>query len=147
MQASDQIKQFQDIVLRVNLSVVLSQNHSEIMSAPSTAITPASSAPAAGGAPLPSAQVLVHAAKLAIEQDKPIQLDYYTDTATQKAFLGEDQETKEKMLIKSSEEFTSLVQKVYKVQEDYIITTENSIYIASGKIQKRRIQAPALRGF
>ena len=115
------------------------------MSTPSTALAPTpASAPAAS--PVPSAQVLVHAAKLAIEQDKPIQLDYYNDTATQKAFLGEDQDTKEKMLIKSSEEFTSLVQKVYKVQDDYIITTENSIYIASGKIQKRRIQAPALRG-
>jgi hypothetical protein len=122
------------------------------MSAPSSsssttnALAPAST-PAAASSPVPSAQVLVHAAKLAIEQDKPIQLDYYRDTANQKAFLGEDQDTKEKMLIKSNEEFTSLVQKVYKVQDDYIITTENSIYIASGKIQKRRIQAPALRGF
>ena len=110
------------------------------MSAPPTSAptqTPAS----------PSAQVLVHAAKLAMEQDKPILLDYYVDTATGKAFLGEDQETKEKMLIKSNEEFTSLVQKVYKVQEDYIIMTENSIYLASGSIQKRRIQAPALRGY
>jgi hypothetical protein len=96
---------------------------------------------------MPSPQVLVHAAKLAMEQDKPILLDYFLDTATGKAFLGEDQETKEKMLIKSSEEFTSLVQKVYKVQDDYIIMSENSIYIASGKIQKRRIQAPALRGY
>ena len=110
------------------------------MSAPSSAPT---QTPAAG----PSAQVLVHAAKLAMEQDKPILLDYYADTANGKAFLGEDQETKEKMLIKSNDEFTSLVQKVYKVQEDYIIMTENSIYIASSKIQKRRIQAPALRGF
>jgi len=119
------------------------------MSAPPSTVVapaPAASVPASPN-PVPSAQVLVHAAKLAIEQDKPIQLDYYKDTATQKAFLGEDQETKEKMLIKSNDEFTSLVQKVYKVQDDYIITTENSIYIASGKIQKRRIQAPALRGF
>ena len=96
---------------------------------------------------MPSAQVLVHAAKLALEQDKPILLDYYVDSATGKAFLGEDQETKEKMLIKSNEEFTSLIQKVYKVQEDYIVMTENSIYLASGKINKRRIPAPALRGF
>ena len=96
---------------------------------------------------MPSPQVLVHAAKLAIEQDKPILLDYFLDTSAGKAFLGEDQETKEKMLIKSSEEFTSLVQKVYKVQDDYIIITENSLYIVSGKIQKRRIQAPAIRGF
>ena len=114
------------------------------MSAPSSA-TPVP--PAQAPAHMPSSQVLVHAAKLALEQDKPILLDYYVDTATGKAFLGEDQETKEKMLIKSSDEFTSLVQKVYKVQDDYIVMTENSIYIASGKIQKRRIQAPALRGF
>ena len=89
------------------------------MSSPSLASNPPQ-APAAS--PVPSAQVLVHAAKLAIEHDKPIQLDYYKDTANQKAFLGEDQETKEKMLIKSNDEFTSLVQKVYKVENDYIIT-------------------------
>jgi len=93
----------------------------------------------------PSVQLLVQAAKLAIQQDKPIQLDYYVDTHTGKAFMGEDQETKEKMLVKSNDEFTSLIQKVYKVQEEFIIMTENSIYLVSGKIQKRRIQAPALR--
>jgi hypothetical protein len=115
------------------------------MSAPSTstAVVTGGAAPA----PMPSAQVLVHAAKLAIEQDKPIQLDYFVDTATGKAFMGEDQETKEKMLVKSNDEFTSLIQKVYKVAEDYIIITENSIYLVSGKIQKRKIQAPALRGY
>lgn len=94
---------------------------------------------------LPSVAVLQHAARLAIQQDKPILLDYYVDTATGKAFMGEDQDTKERMLVKSSDEFTSLIQKVYKVQEDYIIITENSIYVASGKIQKRRIQAASLR--
>ena len=78
-------------------------------------------------------------------QDKPIQLDYYADTVSGKAFMGEDSESKEKMLVKSGDEFTSLIQKVYKVGEDYIIMTENSIYIVSGKVQKRRIQANALR--
>ena len=96
---------------------------------------------------LPSPSTLLQAAKLAMAQDKPIQLDYYADTVTGKAFMGEDTDTKEKMLVKSAEEFTSLIQKVYKVADDYIILTENSIYLASGKIQKRRIQAPALRGF
>jgi hypothetical protein len=94
---------------------------------------------------LPSASVLLQAAKLAMAQDKPIQLDYYADTVNGKAFMGEDSETKDKMLVKSAEEFTSLIQKVYKVADDYIIMTENSIYIASGKIQKRRIQANSLR--
>ena len=120
------------------------------MSAPGP---PSATAPAMGGAaaapatPIPSAQTLLQAAKIAIEQDKPIMHDYYVGTATGKAFMGEDQETKEKMLIKSNEEFTSLVQKIYKVHEDYIVLTENSLYIVSGKIQKRRIQASVLRGF
>jgi|UniRef100_A0A6C0K6D5 hypothetical protein len=95
--------------------------------------------------PSPTVQLLVQAAKLAVEHDMPIQLDYYLDTYSGKAFMGEDQETKEKMLVKSSEEFTSLIKKVYKVGDEYIILTENSIYLVSGKIQKRRIQAPALR--
>jgi hypothetical protein len=34
---------------------------------------------------------------------------------------------------------------VYKVAEDYIIMTENSIYLVSGKVQKRRIQANSLK--
>lgn len=94
---------------------------------------------------LPSVAVLQHAARLAIQQDKPILLDYYVETVNGKAFMGEDQETKERMLVKSADEFTSLIQKVYKVTEDYIIITENSIYVVSGKIQKRRIQAASMR--
>ena len=96
-------------------------------------------------AAVPSPAVLVQAAKLAMAQDKPILLDYFADSATDKAFVGEDPETKEQMLVKSAEEFTSLVQKMYKVGTDYIIMTENSIYIVSGLIKKRKIQASSLR--
>ena len=114
------------------------------MSAPNAPST-APAAPATSTEVLPSVAVLQHAARLAIQQDKPILLDYYVETVTGKAFMGEDQETKERMLVKSADEFTSLIQKVYKVTEDYIIITENSIYVASGKIQKRRIQAASMR--
>jgi len=112
------------------------------MSAPTPPQTQAQAQPQD---PLPSPAVLVQAAKLAIAQDKPIQLDYYVDTVAGKAFMGEDETSKEKMLVKSNEEFTSLIQKVYKVAEDYIVMTENSIYVVSGKIQKRRIQANSLK--
>jgi hypothetical protein len=127
------------------------------MSAPSTTNTlvPATGAAASASAsvsvstqpsaPSPSPQTLMQAAKLAMQQDKAIQLDYYLDTAQGRAFLGEDTENNEKMLVKSGEEFTSLIQKIYKVQTDFIILTENSIYIVSGNIQKRRIKAPAMR--
>lgn len=112
------------------------------MSTPSTA--PATTTPATQEI-LPNATTLLHAARLAIQQDKPIQLDYYVDSATSKAFIGEDPDTKEKMLVKSNEEFTSLIGKIYKVSEDFIIMTENSIYVVSGKIQKRRINATQMR--
>jgi hypothetical protein len=116
------------------------------MSAPQPTST---QVPAVGQAqpvvPTPSPAVLVQAAKLAMSQDKPILLDYYAETYSGSAFMGEDGETKEKMLVKSADEFTSLIQKTYKVGEDYIIMTENSIYVASAKLQKRRIQANSLR--
>jgi hypothetical protein len=116
----------------------------------SSSTTPATSTTTApSSAPqqeiLPNATTLLHAARLAIQQDRAIQLDYYVESATSKAFIGEDPETKEKMLVKSNEEFTSLIGKIYKVQEDFIILTENSIYIVSGKVQKRRINATQMR--
>lgn len=94
--------------------------------------------------PLPSPQVLVQAAKLAQQLDRPIQLDYYADSTCKKAVIGEDQDTKDKLLVKSNDEYTSLIQKIYKVAEDYLVLTENSIYIVSGKVEKRKIQASSL---
>jgi hypothetical protein len=97
-------------------------------------------------APLPCEQVLLQAARLAIQLDRPILLDYYVDTFNKKAVIGEDEETKDKMLVKSREEYTSSISKIYKVENDYIILTENSIYIVSGNVQKRKIALSSLLG-
>lgn len=93
---------------------------------------------------LPNPTVLLQASKIAIEQDRPILLDYYRQTASGTAFLGEDKDTKERILVKSKEEYTSLIKKLYKVGDDFIILTENSLYIVSGKIQKRGINLASL---
>lgn len=117
-------------------------------SAPATSATPATATATSSSTQqeiLPHPTTLLHASRIAIQQDRPIQLDYYVESATGKAFMGEDPETKEKMLVKSNDEFTSLIGKIYKVQEDFIILTENSIYIVSGKVQKRRINATQMR--
>jgi hypothetical protein len=105
--------------------------------------TPA--AAAASNNPVPAAATLMNAAKLAIQKDMAIQLDYFVESAGGTAFLGEDAQTGEKMLVKNAEEYTSHIQKIYKAGEDFIIMTENSIYIVSGKIQKRKIQASSLK--
>jgi hypothetical protein len=112
----------------------------------STASTATATIAALGAAEiLPSAQSLLQACKLAIEQDRAIMLDYYRQTASGHAFLGEDPETKERILVKSKEEFTSLIKKLYKVGEDFLILTENSLYIVSGKIQKRKVNLASLQ--
>lgn len=116
-------------------------------SAPSAAPTAtAATAATAAAEVLPNPTCLVQAARLAIQQDKPIQLDYYTATANKTAFIGEDPESKDKVLVKSKEEFTSHIQKLYKVGEDYLVLTENSIYIVSGAVQKRKVNLAALQG-
>ena len=95
---------------------------------------------------MPNATTLQHAAKLSIKLDCPIQLDYFVESISNKVFLGEDKKTGEKVLVKSRDEFTSLVQKLYKVGEEFLIQTENSIYIVSGKIQRRAIDMSSLYG-
>lgn len=113
---------------------------------PSNALVSTNTSPTASVTEhVPSAATLLSAAKLAIQRDMPIQLDYFVDSAEGKAFLGEDASTSEKMLVKSSEEYTSHIQKIYKAGEDFIILTENSIYLVSSKVQKRKIQASNLR--
>lgn len=114
------------------------------MSAPQTAVALPSTGQAAPALELPNDKVLTHAAKIAIEQDKPILLDYYVETKKGTAFLGEDNETKEKILVKSPEEYTSPVQKMFKAKEDYIIVTENSVYIVSGNIKKKTISSASM---
>ena len=91
---------------------------------------------------LPNPSTLLQASKLAMAEDKPIHLDYFTDTTTGKAYMGEDSETKEKMLVRSEEEYTSLIQKIFKVAEDFIVITENSIYLISGATKKKTISSP-----
>ncbi len=70
-------------------------------------------------------------------------LDYYTDTREGRAFLGEDSATKDKMLVRSEEEYTSPISKIFQAGDDFVVITENSIYIVSKNIKKRFITPPS----
>jgi hypothetical protein len=87
---------------------------------------------------LPGDVTLQHASKLAIVEDKPIMLDYWTASVDKKALIG-IRDTGEKLLVKSEEEYTSPISKFYKSGNDYIIITENSIYLVSADIITRKI--------
>ena len=92
----------------------------------------------AGGFRLPSNTCMQHASKLAIVEDRPIMLDYWTQSIEKKVIIGV-KENGEKLLVKSEEEYTSPIGKIFKIESEYIILTENSLYIVSSDIQSNRI--------
>ncbi len=87
---------------------------------------------------VPSDTTLKHAVKLAIVEDKPIMLDYWTASLDKQACVGA-RSNGEKLLAKNEEEYTSTIQKFYKSGTEFIIITENSIYIVSSEIPTKKI--------
>ena len=87
----------------------------------------------------PSVNTLQHAYKLAVVEDKPIMFDYWTASLDKTALIGVKNESNEKLLVKSEEEYTSPISKIFKVSTEYIIITENSIYIIDVSIPTKRI--------
>jgi hypothetical protein len=87
---------------------------------------------------LPSNTTLQHASKIAVLEDKPIMLDYWTLSQEKKILIGV-KEDGEKLLVKSEEEYTSPVIKIYKVETEYLVITENSIYVVDVNCPTKRI--------
>jgi hypothetical protein len=96
-------------------------------------------APAPAPAPsiLPSAGVLVRAAQIAIDEDRPILLDYWRDSCEKKCCIGVKDDTK--YLVKSESEYTSTIQRLFKTEGCYIVLTENSLYVVTETIPVRKI--------
>jgi hypothetical protein len=90
-------------------------------------------------AQVPSATVMAQAAKVAMEQDRPIYLDYYTDSLEKKCCIGVQGTTK--FLVKSDTEYTSPIETIMRIKEEktYIVLTENSLYVVSADIPVKRI--------
>ena len=87
---------------------------------------------------LPHGTTMQHASKLAIVEDKPIMFDYWTGSLDKEVLIGV-RESGEKLLVKSEDEYTSPIAKIYKVESEYIIITENSIYLISADVDTKRI--------
>ena len=87
---------------------------------------------------LPCNAALQHSSKIAIVEDKPVMLDYWTLSQEGKIMIGV-KEDGEKLLVKSEDEYTSPIVKIYKVETEYLVLTENSIYIIDVKCPTRKI--------
>jgi len=87
---------------------------------------------------LPDHTTIEHAIKLSILEDKPIMTDYWVSSINKKALIGV-RTNSDKLLVKSEEEYTSPIKKLYKIKTEYIVMTENSIYLVDCGIPSRKI--------
>ena len=88
---------------------------------------------------VPSATVMAQAAKIAMEQDRPIYLDYFNDSVEKKCCVGVQGTSK--MLVKSDTEYTSPIESIMRIKEEkaWLVLTENSLYIVHADIPVKRI--------
>ena len=119
---------------------------SSVSAAGGASSSASSAAVAAAAAPaVPGERTLYNAAVIALKNDKPIFLDYFAETKPGgPAFIGLDESTGEKFLVKSADEYTSTIKKLYKVKDDIIVETENTIYIVSGTVVTKKISSSGL---
>lgn len=89
---------------------------------------------------LPPASLWESIAKLSILEDKPIMLDYWSESLDKKVVIGVKENSDERLLVKNAEEYTSPIVKLLKADKVLIICTENSIYLVSADIKKKYIK-------
>ena len=65
--------------------------------------------------------------------------NFKKEYAEYKAYMVVVKENGEKLLVKSEDEYTSPIVKIFKVENEFIVVTENSIYIVSSDINTKRI--------
>jgi hypothetical protein len=84
---------------------------------------------------LPDPKTLLQCAKLSIKLSKPLCFYFYIDSCKGDCKIVSTDG--EKILYKNGDEHTSPIKNTYKVGNEYIIVTENTIYIVSAntKIQ------------
>lgn len=89
----------------------------------------------------PSAETMALCFKLSLDEDKPILTDYWEASVSKEAFIGirGNGNNKVQLLVKSDDEYTSPIVKIRKLNNDYVVTTENSIYLVSIEIPIKQI--------
>ena len=93
---------------------------------------------------IPSQITLVNAFKKAIDDDKPVLFDYWVGSLNKSVVIGVRQiksgggegeaTTTEKKLFRNEEEYTSPIVNIFKSEGEFVIVTENSIYIVDAGI-------------
>ena len=85
----------------------------------------------------PDNDTLQNLCKLSIAHDKPIHFNYWIDSQKNKVIIGKCGD--DKVLYVDEEEYTSPIEKLYKVNNCYIIITSNSIYVVHTNIEIKNV--------
>lgn len=87
----------------------------------------------AGKLTIPCEKTLSQAFKLSLKLSKPICPYFYIDSCRGNANIISHEG--DKIIYKNSEEHTSPIQNTYKVDNEYLVVTENTIYVISCNTQ------------
>jgi hypothetical protein len=87
---------------------------------------------------MPSALALQYAAQKAEETDRPIMMDYWRESLEGSVMIGIRSDS-EKLLVKSASEYTSHVVRIFKIEDSFLVLTENSLYVVSSGINSCNI--------
>jgi hypothetical protein len=96
---------------------------------------------AAAGFPLPSADTLVKAMKLSLKLAKPLDFYFYEESCKDGVCIMHDGE--DMVIYKNDDERTSPVSKTFKSEDQFIVITENTIYIISAQTPIRNLEEDA----
>ena len=78
---------------------------------------------------VPCDNTLNQAAKLSIKISKPVCFYFYLDSCRGNINIGTNES--DKIIFKNMEEHTSTISNIYKVNNEFLVVTENTIYIIS----------------
>tara|TARA_B100000242_G_C42967882_1_gene449043 strand:- start:515 stop:799 length:285 start_codon:yes stop_codon:yes gene_type:complete len=82
---------------------------------------------------LPSDKTLQQAVKLSIKTAKPICFYFYVDSLKGKVCISSDGE--DKIIYKNDDEHTSPIMNTFKCNTEFLVVTENTIYVVSSNTQ------------
>jgi len=87
----------------------------------------------------PSQTTFANLFKKSLSDDKPILFDYWVGSLEKKCVIGVKNEGKVKILVRSEEEYTSPIVNIFKSDTEFIVITENSIYVVDAAIPVKKI--------
>jgi len=91
----------------------------------------------------PSAATMTNIFKKALSDDKPIMFDYWVGSLEKTVAIGvrDYNGAKERILVRNEEEYTSPISNIFRSGNEFIIVTENSIYVVDSGIKVKSISA------